>query len=137
MLALFLRANRALVREAATRRQAEERHHESEEHFQLLIEYSPVAMAIVDRDDRFVYLNRKFTETLGYDLAALPDVARWMAAAYPDPRYRREMLARWQRYRERRRPRPGPQRPTEYQVADAAGSPTPSRSTAPTSAIAS
>ena len=110
------------MREAATRRQAEERHRESEEHFRLLIEYSPVAMAIVDRDDRFVYLNRKFTETLGYDLAAIPDVAHWMAAAYPDPSYRQEMLARWERYRERGGSRPGPLRPSEYQVADATGS---------------
>jgi PAS domain S-box-containing protein len=120
-LVLLLRANRALVREAATRRQAEERHRESEENFRLLIEYSPVAMGVVDRDDRFVFLNRKFTETLGYDLAALPDVRHWMAAAYPDPKYRREMLARWGRYRERGGPRPGPQRPSEYQVADAEG----------------
>jgi PAS domain S-box-containing protein len=121
VLVLLLRSNRDLVREATTRRQAEERHRESEEHFRLLIEYSPVAMGIVDRDDRFVYLNRKFTETLGYDLASIPDVGRWMAAAYPDPRYRQEMLARWGRYRERGGSRPGRQRPSEYQVTDAGG----------------
>jgi PAS domain S-box-containing protein len=122
-LALLLRTNRDLVREAATRRQAEERHRESEEHLRLLVEYSPIAMAIVDRDDTFVYLNRKFTEALGYDLAAIPDVAHWMSRAYPDPQYRREMLARWKKHRERGGSRPGPQRPSEYQVVDAAGSP--------------
>jgi PAS domain S-box-containing protein len=120
-LVLLLRTNRDLVREAATRKQAEERHRESEEHFRLLIEYSPIAMAIVDREDTFVYLNRKFTETLGYDLTAIPDVAHWMSLAYPDPQYRRDMLARWKKYRERGGSRPGPQRPSEYQVVDAAG----------------
>ena len=100
-LVLLLRTNRDLVREADTRRRAEERHRESEEHFRLLIEFSPVAMGIVDRADNFVYLNRKFTETLGYDLAATPDVAHWMRAAYPDQQYRREMDARWKRCRER------------------------------------
>ena len=79
-------------------------------------------MGIVDRGDRFVYLNRKFTETLGYDLAAIPDVAHWMSAAYPDPQYRREMHARWRKHRERDGSRPGPQRPSEYQVVDAIGS---------------
>lgn len=120
-LVLLLRANRDLVREAATRKLAEDRHRESEGNFQLLIEYSPVALGIVDRADRFVYLNRKFTETLGYGLAALPDVEHWMAAAYPDPKYRREMVARWKRHRARGGPRVGPPRPAEYQVTDAAG----------------
>ncbi|MHB8834924.1 MAG: hybrid sensor histidine kinase/response regulator [Candidatus Methylomirabilia bacterium] len=122
-LLLLRRTSRDLDREAITRRQAEERHRESEEHFRLLIEYSPIAMAIVDSDDRFIFVNRRFTETLGYDLAAVPDVEHWLAAAYPDQTYRREMRERWQRFRERPASRPGSQRPSEYQVADAGGTP--------------
>ena len=45
-----------------------------------------------------------------------------MSAAYPDPQYRREMRARWEKYRERGGSRPGQRRPSEYQVVDAAGS---------------
>ncbi len=120
-LVLLLRTNRDLAREATTRLQAEDRHRESEEHFRLLIEYSPVAMAIVDSDDRFVFANRRFTETLGYELAVVPDVEHWMAAAYPDPKYRREMQARWLQFRERTASRSGPLRPTEYLVTDREG----------------
>jgi signal transduction histidine kinase/CheY-like chemotaxis protein len=54
----------------------------------------PMLMLLGDRVD---FINHRFTETLGYTLDDIPDAARWWPLAYPDPDYRRQVLANWNR----------------------------------------
>jgi two-component system cell cycle sensor histidine kinase/response regulator CckA len=73
----------------------EESLRESEERFRLFIERSPVAIAITDSEQFFEYVNPKFSQTFGYELADLPDLDTWWVKAYPDPKYRQEVMADW------------------------------------------
>jgi PAS domain S-box-containing protein len=41
------------------------------------------------------YMNAEFTRTTGYTLDDIPTVAAWVELAYPDPDYRREVMANW------------------------------------------
>ncbi|MGD0283537.1 MAG: EAL domain-containing protein [Dissulfurispiraceae bacterium] len=60
-----------------------------------LIERSPVAMAVVDKEGKFLHFNNKFVETFGYTLDDIPTVDDWWPLAYPDEEYRREVLDSW------------------------------------------
>ena len=67
----------------------------SEEWFRNLAENAPFGMAILDPDNRFEYVNPKFTETFGYVLADIPDREAWLGKAYPDPLYREKVMTLW------------------------------------------
>ena len=54
------------LRDASERRRAEEAWRESEERFRSAFEHSPIAMALVGLDDRFLRVNRAFTAFTGY-----------------------------------------------------------------------
>ncbi len=67
----------------------------SEEKFRYMAEFSPHALSICSRQEKFEYLNPKFTETFGYTLTEIPDRNRWFELAHPDPLYRRHVLELW------------------------------------------
>ncbi|MCK4539435.1 MAG: PAS domain S-box protein, partial [Candidatus Krumholzibacteria bacterium] len=64
------------------RKHVEEALRESEGRFRHLVEYMPVAMMIVDRDDKVEYLNEEFLKTFGYTRVNIPDVRSWLALAH-------------------------------------------------------
>jgi len=100
-------ANQASV--ALLRRFTRDQLHRSEHRFRDVLDVSPVAAAIIDADGQHLYLNRKFTETFGYTLEDIPTGRDWFRQAFPDPAYRREVIAAWQADRqkiERGQPRP-------------------------------
>ncbi len=67
-----------------------------------LIERSTVPMLVSrGEEQRVVYINGKFQERIGYTLEDVPDVAHWWPLAYPDPDYRRFLMAEWQKRIER------------------------------------
>jgi hypothetical protein len=45
-------------------------------------------VALVDRDQRFRYLNPRFEKSFGYRLQEIPSRMDWFQKAYPDPAYR-------------------------------------------------
>ncbi len=56
----------------------------------------PVPLAIyVPETGETLYLNRKFTEVLGYTLEDIPKIEDWFQRAYPDPNYRQEVIDHW------------------------------------------
>ena len=76
-------------------RRAEAVLRESEGRFRLIIEASPVPLAVNDEHGNITFLNRKFMETFGYTLADIPTVAAWWPLASPDPAYRERVAREW------------------------------------------
>lgn len=70
----------------------------SEAQLRAIIDASPIPHAINDGQNKITYLNQAFTDTFGYTLADIPDLASWWPLAYPDPNYREQVKQRWQYY---------------------------------------
>lgn len=54
-------------------------------------------MAILDHQGRVIHLTPSFTHLLGYSREDLPHIDAWWSLAYPDPAYRQEIRAIWER----------------------------------------
>jgi PAS domain S-box-containing protein len=85
----------------------------------------PVPLVVHDLGEgaaaRFV--NPSFTRAFGYTLEDVPSVAAWAERAYPDPDYRREVLARWWAEIAARQATGTVTPPAEYRIRDKAGRP--------------
>lgn len=87
----------AIIQDITDRKRAEEELRKSEERFRTIIEFLPFPVSIVDGGQNTEYINKAFTDVLGYNIEDIPDTLTWFNLAYPDPDYRREVIARWQR----------------------------------------
>ncbi|MGP9789979.1 PAS domain-containing protein [Roseinatronobacter sp. NSM] len=67
------------------------------------------------------FVNPSFTATFGYALADVPSVAAWAEQAYPDPDYRRKVMARWWDEITTRQATGKVAPPGEYRIIDKAG----------------
>lgn len=83
------------ARLAAAQEQAALSLADSEARFRRLFEDAPVAFAFADPDGHIIGVNARFRRLFGYSLADIPTMADWWSSAYPDPEYRREVVARW------------------------------------------
>jgi len=68
---------------------------ESEEHFRLLIQQSPVAIGIANKQGKIDLLNDRFIQTFGYTLDDTPNLDAWWLLAYPDKYYRDKVKEIW------------------------------------------
>jgi PAS domain S-box-containing protein len=68
---------------------------ESQEIFSSVAENAPVSIAIISSDGRYHYVNKKFIETFGYDLNDVKTGRDWFSLVYPDPEYRKKVIATW------------------------------------------
>jgi len=68
---------------------------EKGETFQILAENIPVGLALINVEGEYRYLNPKFREMFGWDLADIPDGKAWFEKAYPDPEYRKSVVETW------------------------------------------
>ena len=84
-----------LVLDITERKRTEERLRASEERFRNILEHAPMSMAIVGMDGTIEYINRKARTTFGYSPEDIPTMEHWWVLAYPDPSYRREVVATW------------------------------------------
>lgn len=82
-------------RDITERKRAESALQESRDQFRVVVEHSPVAMALVCADGTIEYINRKAIETFGYAPQDIPNMDRWWMQAYPDETYRAEVIALW------------------------------------------
>ncbi|OYU95249.1 MAG: hypothetical protein CFE21_13180 [Bacteroidetes bacterium B1(2017)] len=73
--------------------EAELRHNESK--WKLIIEASPIAMAVNDSERNITYLNSSFIKLLGYTLNDIPTVEAWWPIAYPELTYRNYIKKVW------------------------------------------
>ncbi len=77
------------------RKIAEDSLKESQEIFSSVATYAPVPIAIIEADGRYQFVNQKFTEIFGYDLNDFKTGKEWFSLAYPDPEYRKKVIATW------------------------------------------
>ena len=80
---------------ALARRQTAERLQRSEARFRNMVDSSPFGVALIDRERRFVYVNRRFVEIFGYGPDEAPTVADWTRLIFPDEGVRAEALRTW------------------------------------------
>ncbi|HBF43162.1 MAG TPA: hypothetical protein DDW42_05930, partial [Desulfobacteraceae bacterium] len=77
------------------RKKAEEALRESEERFRTLAEDAPFGITIMKPDKSFEYINSMFTEIFGYTIEDIPDNDIFLRKAYPDEKYRGEVISTW------------------------------------------
>jgi PAS domain S-box-containing protein len=87
--------NLVVLTDITARKQAEEELRAEKQRFQTLSESSPVGMMVVGADDAPRYVNPKFKEIFGYDIADIPDLQNWVDLAYPDQSFRDEAISQW------------------------------------------
>ncbi|MBP1928083.1 PAS domain S-box-containing protein [Methanolinea mesophila] len=80
---------------ALQRHIAEESLSKSEELFSKITAHSPFPISIIAEDGKYLFINSRFTETFGYDLSDFSTGREWFRVAYPDPEYRRSVIAAW------------------------------------------
>ncbi|OQX65553.1 MAG: hypothetical protein B5M55_03665 [Desulfococcus sp. 4484_242] len=83
------------VKDVTAKKQTEEELRAEREKFRVLAKNAPFGMALIDRDGMFKYINPKFKEIFGYELSEIPSGRIWFDKAYPDPDYRRKVIAAW------------------------------------------
>jgi PAS domain S-box-containing protein len=93
---------------------AEESLKKSQEIFSNVATYAPVPIAIIEPDGRYTFINQKFTEIFGYDLHDFTTGKEWFSRAYPDPEYRKKVIASWKS--DLRASKSGQQRPEIFTV---------------------
>lgn len=80
---------------ALARRQIEGRLRRNEERFRGMVDSSPFAVALINQEGRFVYVNRKFVEVFGYGPEDAPTCSEWFRLVFPDAGYRQEAVKAW------------------------------------------
>jgi PAS domain S-box-containing protein len=93
--AKLVRTNERLRAEIKERKAAVTSLTESEDRFRFMADLSPFPISIIDAGGRYAYLNPKFSEVFGYTLDDIAHGRDWFRKAYPDPAYRRNVMAAW------------------------------------------
>ncbi len=91
----------AAVREGKRLRDLAARLEASERYFRKLVELSPLAISVCDRQGRIELVNQRFTALLGYTADDLGDMDDWWSRAYPDEAARQRARERWEKSLER------------------------------------
>jgi len=70
---------------------------QEKEKFQILVEKSPLGIALITKDSRYRYINPMFVEIFGYTPDDIHTGQNWFDKAFPDPHYRRQVIALWKK----------------------------------------
>jgi PAS domain S-box-containing protein len=84
-----------LIEDISERKRVEEALEFEKRRFQTLLEFAPLGIVMIGKDNTWEYINPKFKEMLGYDLNDIPNGKQWFKLAYPDPDYRRQVISAW------------------------------------------
>ena len=68
---------------------------ESEQRFRALAEGAPFGMVVIKEGGTFQYINPKFGKMFGYTLEDLPSGREWFRRAFPDSKYRHNVISTW------------------------------------------
>ncbi|MDP1733861.1 MAG: PAS domain S-box protein [Sulfuritalea sp.] len=106
------------VQDITARKAAEDQVRRSEQYLRQLMDESPLPMLVLNGGtQRVEFVNNRFTETLGYTLEDISELSLWWPLAYPDPDYRRQVFANWNRRVEEARQGGSAVTPAEVTVA--------------------
>jgi PAS domain S-box-containing protein len=84
------------IRDISERILTEEALRQSEALFKMLVEYSPVAIAVYASNTKKVeYVSKRFSEIFGYCQQDMPWIDDWWSLAYPIENYRKEIETVW------------------------------------------
>ncbi len=84
-----------MLEHIADKKLAEDELRTERQGFQVLSEYVPFGMVMIDKDGTFRHINSKFKELFGYDLNDIPNGREWFRKAYPDPTTRHHVISVW------------------------------------------
>jgi two-component system, cell cycle sensor histidine kinase and response regulator CckA len=62
-----------------------------------LIDRLPIAVALAGSQGRIEYINERFEKVFGYQLEEIAEPDAWWRRAYPDEKYRQDVIASWGR----------------------------------------
>jgi len=80
---------------ALQRRVAEESLKHTQKIFSEIAELSPFPISIIDCKGHYVYINTSFSHLFGYNLKDFQTGRGWFLLAYPEPGYRKKVIATW------------------------------------------
>jgi PAS domain S-box-containing protein len=86
---------RGIMRDITARKRAEQALKREQERFRILVEESPLGVLLVGKDGEYQYLNPKFVQMFGYTLEDIPTGREWFRKAYPNKKYRRQVISSW------------------------------------------
>jgi len=85
----------AVARDITDKKLAEEALQREKEKFRVLVEESPLGVSIIGKDGNYKYLNPRFIELFGYTQEDIPTGREWFRKAYPDRKYRNQVISTW------------------------------------------
>ncbi len=83
------------VQDISRRKDIEQQLHESEGRAMAIIEQARIPYAVRAHNDDIVYLNPAFTKTFGYEISDIPTSKDWFIKAYPNKKYRQQVIDQW------------------------------------------
>ncbi len=105
-----------LAADITDRKTAEQDLKASEAKFRTLFHGAAIPLCYVDSHGAMVDINAKFTQVFGYTATDIPTLEDWWTAAYPDPAYRKKVIAAWEASVEAAEADHTDIQPGEYQV---------------------
>ena len=84
-----------IVTDITEHKRAEEALVASEKRFRQITELFPLPISILNSDGTYAFLNNEFIKVFGYTLKDIPTGRDWFQKAYPDSKYRKEVLSTW------------------------------------------
>ena len=81
--------------EITERKKAEELLQRERETFYRTLQEAPNGVALIGKNGRYLYINAEFTNITGYTLEDIPTGKDWFRKAYPNPKYRRQLIELW------------------------------------------
>lgn len=85
----------SIIHDITERKRIEEALLDSETRFRKVVEQAPIAMAIVSMEGVIEFINIKAVDNFGYLPGDIPDMNSWWILAYPDEKYRNEVVSEW------------------------------------------
>ncbi|MEW6266332.1 MAG: response regulator [Thermodesulfobacteriota bacterium] len=85
----------AVARDITERKRAEEDLDHERERFRVLVEESPLGVALIRPDGVYEYVNPCFKDMFGYTIETIPDGRTWFRQAFPDQELRRQAIKEW------------------------------------------
>ena len=85
----------AIWRDITERKLEEKARQKEKETLSIILESTPHGITLIDRHNKYLYVNPYFTEITGYTLKDIPTREDWFKKAYPDKNYRKKISEIW------------------------------------------